>query len=571
MSNELLKNIYDPENDIRYIVGDASLSEEGAAADAKKTGYEISAINSDIESIATIKRPLDLINYPYSEGYLTTGGVFVPDTHTTQKTTDPIYLSNGEYTVDFEGVYNGNPNYYVRAIAVYNSSDVCTRYYNSGTLKNFTVLDTDSYVRINANANTITEYLLYLTETGGETVVKINHGIIDTDPTLKMSGEPADSKSVGDMFNEIATFDNGIVVDESYSDWTNGYINVFTGELIPTTNTQHTTDFIELEPGVSYGFVCNFVINNTVTTQPRAIVTYNEDESFSRSISPKTTITNIALTGSEKYVRININYDTLNAMSLFKNKVGSGNKMVTLKGSTVIPQINQGNYTHARRPLIAFILDGDYNLNSSMESVFSNHGVCSGFAIPYTEAFSINPISTYFDWERKGHEILSHSAVAVGLNGSATDEQIAKIVKDSHDVLIGYGFNIHGFVAYQGSTKPVTVENVKKWFDYGCDALNHSASQESCMFFGTDDPYMLWRYSMQLSTLQEMKNAVDRCISEKGLLIFYGHANSTNVDNFTAENLDALLTYIESVNGTIKTPYDAITDYYSLRYSDIIQ
>ena len=51
MSNELLKTIYDPEADKRYIVGDTSLSESGAAADAKTVGDFLSTISDEIDGL----------------------------------------------------------------------------------------------------------------------------------------------------------------------------------------------------------------------------------------------------------------------------------------------------------------------------------------------------------------------------------------------------------------------------------------------------------------------------------------------------------------------------------------
>ena len=79
---------------------------------------------------------------------------------------------------------------------------------------------------------------------------------------------------------------------------------------------------------------------------------------------------------------------------------------------------------------------------------------------------------------------------------------------------------------------------------------------------------------MQTSTPQQMQNAVDRAIAETGLLLFYGHAQSTNDDYFTAENLETLLTYIDgkvsALDVTVQTPYDAIRNFYSIRYDDAI-
>lgn len=106
-------------------------------------------------------------------------------------------------------------------------------------------------------------------------------------------------------------------------------------------------------------------------------------------------------------------------------------------------------------------------------------------------------------------------------------------------------------------------------YDWASTLANHSATDESCIIFGTDHPYKLWRYSMQMSTLAQMKDAVDRAISENALLLFYGHAQKNQLQNFTTENLDALLDYIESKDVTILKPSDAVESYFSIRYDDL--
>ena len=77
---------------------------------------------------------------------------------------------------------------------------------------------------------------------------------------------------------------------------------------------------------------------------------------------------------------------------------------------------------------------------------------------------------------------------------------------------------------------------------------------------------------MQLSTLVQMKAAVDRAISECGLLQFYTHAESANIMNSTIANVTELLYYIKSKGADIRimTPTQAYHDYYAIRYDDVM-
>ena len=51
MADKLLKSIKFPTLPDRYVIGDSTLTEEGAAADAKATGDEITNVKSDLDSL----------------------------------------------------------------------------------------------------------------------------------------------------------------------------------------------------------------------------------------------------------------------------------------------------------------------------------------------------------------------------------------------------------------------------------------------------------------------------------------------------------------------------------------
>ena len=74
---------------------------------------------------------------------------------------------------------------------------------------------------------------------------------------------------------------------------------------------------------------------------------------------------------------------------------------------------------------------------------------------------------------------------------------------------------------------------------------------------------------MQRSDLAAQKAAVDRALANDGLVLFYGHARSDETDYFTTENLDTLLTYIETVGATVVRPTEAVQEYFAVRYDDL--
>lgn len=408
-------------------------------------------------------------------------------------------------------------------------------------------------------------------------------GSVELDTTLTQSGKAADAKAVGDAvryLDETLLGKEDPCVMDMETEFAQGYLDTSTGNFI--AHYKHrTSDFIELEDGVVYQCDIEFV-NNQGNLQTYATVGYyNADKSFSRWASMPADITNIRLKNDEKYIRMWVSGQQINLLRMYPKDVGY-EPVVTLNPNLEVPQLDgvyrdldrmqSAPYIHARRPVIAFILDGEYDRNATMEAIFSRHNMCIGFAPQYTTGFGNNSKETYLEWQKKGHEILAHGNYILK-EGNYTDEQIAEYIKASYTTFKGYGFDVHGFIGSGGKVDEKYVPLIKKYYDYAATENNHTSSgsiTESCLFFGTDSPYNLWRYSIQRSPLDSAIAAVDRAMETGGLLLFMGHAQSTDIDYLTDENVEALLTYIEQVGATVKTPYEAIKDYYSIRYDDIV-
>ena len=355
-----------------------------------------------------------------------------------------------------------------------------------------------------------------------------------------------------------------------------GYISG--NNFVPTSgaNTQRTSDFIELKPGVTYQ--CDYegaTSSGTVKTYPRSIAFYDADKNITRGASLPGDMTMLSLQDGEKYLRLNYNDPQVNILRIYPKHLGY-EPITTLNPELEVPQIKVetakfvGNYIYARRPIIAFIFDGEYDMNADMEAKFSEHNMRVGFAPQYKTEFPNNSFATYLAWQQKGHEILAHGMYVL-TGDKYAEEQGKQYIKESYERFTSLGFNVHGYIGCEGKVDEKYLPTIKRYYDYAATENNGVGDgTASTFYFGTHNPYHLWRFSLAQSTPEQCMAAVDHATNTGGLLLFYAHARSTDNNNLTIENLETLLSHIEQVGGIVKTPYEAIKDFFSIRYEDII-
>lgn len=277
-----------------------------------------------------------------------------------------------------------------------------------------------------------------------------------------------------------------------------------------------------------------------------------------------------------------------------------------------IDKNNHADFVSARRPTICFTLDGNYPRTQAIIDIAEAHGYRIGIAPKWNQSFNeavaenarYYPISKFLEWQDKGHEILSHMGLDLSPSTTLTDEQAISCIRTSYLSAIERGFKVKGAIGSAGNVADKFIPYVQRWYSYGSTLNNHSeyAGGTPELAFLSTEPYRMWRYSMQQSTLDGMKDAVDDAITNNGLLIFYGHAldnsqviaeghvmedpdtygdnpdtpgsttNLAGTDHFTEDNFDALLTYIDGKVSEgacqVNIPYYAVNEYYKLRKSD---
>ena len=237
-----------------------------------------------------------------------------------------------------------------------------------------------------------------------------------------------------------------------------------------------------------------------------------------------------------------------------------------------------------RKAVINFQFDdGDAN-DASIVAIFDSYGVKCGFALPTNISSSRFP--DYLGYQDKGYEIMSHSTDGTGMNdATVAPATIETKLKTSKETLEGYGFKVNGFVTPSSNMAEVFRPLLRKYYQwaetiyYGGYTGSYSGSRAPFMK-PYDGCYNGWRVSLQTTTLENQKAAVDACVAKGGILTFYGHAASLDTtDYLTTANLQALLYYIllhysgtaaSTYNdGIIKTPSEAKRLFFNARNEDI--
>ena len=392
---------------------------------------------------------------------------------------------------------------------------------------------------------------------------------------------PSDIDTLAGIVEDVTTLKNNLVIDKDV-EMVSGYLNTSTGEFISSTGNQKTTGYISLEVGPIYTLDFSGAPDQTT---PRAICIYDDSKTFTRALNV-VSIGGFALAPGERYIRINTNATEIYTLDLYPNIEGRESQILNPElRSPALDEVKEailptrgGNYLHARRPTVAFIIDGLHEYNDDRRLIFERHGYRIGFALGWTTFGAQFVVSNkavllkYLGLQDNGHEILTHLYYILNENTTYDDATAIGYIKQSIDVMSGVGFKVRGAIGSSGAVATRFLPVIKNCYTWAATANNPSGEAISYFSFGEADPYVLSRYSMQLSTVAQQKAAIDSAIANNGLLLFYGHAESVS-DYFNNESLEEVLTYLDTKVADhqcqVLLPSDAVSDYFSLRYQDL--
>ena len=534
------------------ILVDDSLLVYGAGADSKTTGDIVREL-ADI----TFLNLYDTADSVSEDTYVDpTDGTYTADANAFFTLKDiNVTQYEGQKLYPF-ATTSGSNAYAVRSYAFYNKNK---QYITGGTY-----VTNGNYITVLDGAYYISVSVIY---TDRESNPKVK-------PTQIYLSPNADNIPKVNLKNTVATIDNkwnllvgktpilnSIIIDGVETDY--GQVNFFTYKGIEIKSNTVYALYNEKNPSGKGARYINY---------------YNSLNEYVSSVSNPDEI--ITTPSSVSYMSISFvkSGGDLGVHYLCEKNV---NKDTTYNTNGVLIKSNdiQNNFgfIEPRRPIISFIIDDDFDRNARVRELIHNHNYVMSFAIPYTCVYPNNTLSTYKNWVKEGDEILCHGGTPLTDNVSESDgaTQIYNCFKTFDKKLI----KVNGFIGSQGLVANKFIPYLKKYYKYAATQPNHAGvgggvATEPCIAFTQDNPFKLWRYSMQLSTLQEMKDAVDECIQNNSFLWFYGHARSDQIMNMSDENIEALLAYIDDyVNAnecTVLNATDAINNFYSFRYDDLI-
>ena len=203
---------------------------------------------------------------------------------------------------------------------------------------------------------------------------------------------------------------------------------------------------------------------------------------------------------------------------------------------------------------VIFMTDGTRPILTDIYSIFKNHGMVLSVApvydgvVTYPEA--MNDGSTALEFlhtvEDDGGEIYAHS-----MNGDVlTVDTAEEMLRESKRWLTEEGFKVHGWITPQGIFCSGARKLYAKYYRYGYRASN---KKDSPLNF--DRPYL-----SELG-LDGAKAAIDACESDKSVIVLFHHWSVNEIEGFNLEDLESLLTYIETKNVDVTTYRDCFFKY----------
>ena len=223
-----------------------------------------------------------------------------------------------------------------------------------------------------------------------------------------------------------------------------------------------------------------------------------------------------------------------------------------------------------RKPVINFQFDDGLSMHAEFYQVFKSYGFTCGFALPTSSSSLDLFVPYYYD----GFEVLSHSTDNEGFSdGTLPMEDAEEKFRLSKEILEDKGISISGWVTPRSQMHEKYLPVLSKYYEYAYTELlglwNESKGKPYNSF--GEDTRRLKRVSLETTSIENIKLAIDKTIEDVGMLSFYAHDYTRGL---TPEKLTEILSYIRTkvLDGQceVLNPYDAYNHYYTLRHSETL-
>ncbi|PEJ99339.1 polysaccharide deacetylase family protein [Bacillus wiedmannii] len=218
--------------------------------------------------------------------------------------------------------------------------------------------------------------------------------------------------------------------------------------------------------------------------------------------------------------------------------------------------------------IIAFTFDDGFFEDRLTYSIFKEYGLTCTFAPIMERVYERNYIDNYRSYQNDGFTIMSHSCTHQEMATEAMSMQEADYeIRGSAEGFARFGLNVNGFVTPDARLNDKYLNIVKKNYDYAITRhigfLDEAANGH---LKKTDDPYKLYRWSLAWNSVDKIKKAIDNCIKERGLLLFYDHRTGAGSGHVDEAKLREILTYVKTKVGNkqcrVLNMNDAVNSFY---------
>lgn len=220
--------------------------------------------------------------------------------------------------------------------------------------------------------------------------------------------------------------------------------------------------------------------------------------------------------------------------------------------------------------IVNFTFDDSYRENRLTKSIFDEYGLICDFAVITDKVNNATNdyqgISWYLDAQNAGYGIMSHTRSHPDLNVSGLPENVPyKEIVTSKAILKNLGLTVSGFVSPSSVTYQSYETLVEENYDY---AINHSAVNNiNAPMDKSVDRYHLQRMSLANTDIEIIKQAIDKTIDQKLLLMFYDHRTGYD-GSATEEKLRSILDYVNEKMSDhrlkVMKSVDAISEFYGV-------
>lgn len=225
---------------------------------------------------------------------------------------------------------------------------------------------------------------------------------------------------------------------------------------------------------------------------------------------------------------------------------------------------------YQRLGIVNFTFDDSYRENRLTKHIFDEYGLICDFAIitdkVNSEYNDYQGISWYLDAQNAGYGIQSHTRTHLDMTKSGLSNSLVyREIVTSKKILNQLGLMVSGLVAPRSVFNSEYDPLIKQNYDY---AVSHPAVNNiNAPMDRNVDRYHLQRMSLAATDIDVIKQAIDKTIDQKLLLMFYDHRTG-HEDSATEEKLREVLDYVkekvtEQKLQALKS-VDAIADYFKV-------